>query len=197
MDFIYFAGLNWRAIFWSTFLSDIQPQQTAAAFTLFTPQLHVKAFAWWQLAWRRWWCVCVGESLKASVILISSTNRTKWRHSGWAQTVILRCRGADVTFDKCVCFAALSYLQDKASRIERIVGEHQLFSQGLKELQDWVCEAQRVISTCTSSTTNKSVLEDRMVQLEVRQDGWLSERGRGKYLSNRNVSPSDSFYLWF
>ncbi|MEQ2194337.1 hypothetical protein XENOCAPTIV_027649, partial [Xenoophorus captivus] len=28
-------------------------------------------------------------------------------------------------------------LKDKASRIERIVGEHQLFSQGLKELQDW------------------------------------------------------------
>lgn len=58
--------------------------------------------------------------------------------------------------------------KDKASRIERIVGEHRLFSEGLKELQDWVCEAQRVISACTSSTTDKGVLEDRMLQLEVR-----------------------------
>lgn len=64
----------------------------------------------------------------------------------------------------------LCYLQDKASRIERIVGEHRLFSEGLKELQDWVCEAQRVINTCTSTTTDKGVLEDRMLQLEVRRD---------------------------
>ncbi|XP_039981881.1 nesprin-1-like isoform X4 [Xiphias gladius] len=61
----------------------------------------------------------------------------------------------------------LSKLQDKASRIERIVGEHRLFSQGLKELQDWVCEAQRVLSNCISTTTDKGVLEDRMLQLEA------------------------------
>lgn len=60
--------------------------------------------------------------------------------------------------------------QDKASRIERIVGEHHLFSLGLKELQDWLCEAQRVLSTCISSTTDKGVLEDRMLQLEVSKD---------------------------
>ncbi|XP_028253699.1 nesprin-1 [Parambassis ranga] len=65
-------------------------------------------------------------------------------------------------------YLALSNLtKDKASRIERIVGEHRLFSQGLKELQDWVCEAQRVLSTCISTTTDKSVLEDRMLQLEA------------------------------
>lgn len=48
------------------------------------------------------------------------------------------------------------------------MGEHQLFSQGLKELQDWLCEAQRVLNTCVSSTIDKSTLEDRMLQLEVR-----------------------------
>ncbi|TWW68818.1 Nesprin-1 Enaptin KASH domain-containing protein 1 [Takifugu flavidus] len=65
-------------------------------------------------------------------------------------------------------YLALSNLtKDKASRIERIVGEHQLFSQGLKELQDWLCEAQRVLNTCVSSTIDKSTLEDRMLQLEA------------------------------
>ncbi|XP_029965559.1 nesprin-1 isoform X1 [Salarias fasciatus] len=65
-------------------------------------------------------------------------------------------------------YLALSNLtKDKASRIERIVGEHRLFSQGLKELQDWVCEAQRVLNTCISTTTDKGVLEDRMLQLEA------------------------------
>ncbi|XP_047184446.1 nesprin-1 isoform X2 [Scophthalmus maximus] len=65
-------------------------------------------------------------------------------------------------------YLALSNLtKDKSSRIERIVGEHRLFSQGLKELQDWVCEAQRVLNTCISTTTDKGVLEDRMLQLEA------------------------------
>lgn len=48
------------------------------------------------------------------------------------------------------------------------MGEHQLFSQGLKELQDWLCEAQRVLNTCITSTTDKRTLDDRMLQLEVR-----------------------------
>ena len=61
----------------------------------------------------------------------------------------------------------LCSLKDKASRIERIVGEHRLFSHGLKELQDWVYEAQSVLNTCLSPTADKSVLEDRMIQLEV------------------------------
>ncbi|XP_053736179.1 nesprin-1 isoform X10 [Synchiropus splendidus] len=65
-------------------------------------------------------------------------------------------------------YLALSNLtKDKASRIERVAGEHRLFSWGLKELQDWVCEAQKVIGTCVSATNNKSVLEERMSQLEA------------------------------
>lgn len=68
-----------------------------------------------------------------------------------------------------------SDFKDKASRIDRIVGEHQLFSQGLKELQDWLCEAQRVLNTCITSTTDKGTLDDRMLQLEVRvNDGTRS-----------------------
>ncbi len=77
--------------------------------------------------------------------------------------------------EECVNSALLWSVKDKASRIERIVGEHRLFSQGLKELQDWVCEAQRVLNTCISTTTDKGVLEDRMLQLEVRRD----KMGRG------------------
>lgn len=72
--------------------------------------------------------------------------------------------------EESVYSAVLWSLKDKASRIDRIVGEHRLFSQGLKELQDWVCEAQRVLNTCISTTTDKGVLEDRMLQLEVRRD---------------------------
>ncbi|CAL8394133.1 unnamed protein product, partial [Arctogadus glacialis] len=63
--------------------------------------------------------------------------------------------------------ALCNLTKDKASRIERIVGEHRLFSGGLKELQDWVCEAQRVLNTCLSPTADKSVLENRMMQLEA------------------------------
>lgn len=77
---------------------------------------------------------------------------------------------------KWVCLQCCALvLKDKASRIERIVGEHRLFSQGLKELQDWVCEAQRVLGTCISTTTDKGVLEDRMLQLEVRAQDLLNK----------------------
>ncbi|XP_068610253.1 nesprin-1 [Brachionichthys hirsutus] len=65
-------------------------------------------------------------------------------------------------------YLALSNLaKDKASRTERIVGEHHLFSQGHKELQGWVCDAQRVLSTCISTTSNKGAIEQRMLQLEA------------------------------
>lgn len=77
--------------------------------------------------------------------------------------------------EESVYSAVLWSLKDKASRIDRIVGEHRLFSQGLKELQDWVCEAQRVLNTCISTTTDKGVLEDRMLQLEVRRDKKVEE----------------------
>lgn len=73
-------------------------------------------------------------------------------------------------YKECVYSSLLWSLKDKVSRIERIVGEHQLFSLGLKELQDWICEAERVLSTCISTTTDKGVLDDRMLQLEVRRE---------------------------
>ncbi|XP_061756512.1 nesprin-1-like isoform X2 [Nerophis ophidion] len=65
------------------------------------------------------------------------------------------------------CLALSNLTKDKTSRVERIVGEHRLFSQGLKELQKWVCKAQRLLATCVSATSNKVVLEDRMLQLEA------------------------------
>lgn len=51
--------------------------------------------------------------------------------------------------------------------MERVVGEHQLFSQGLQELQSWVSEAQQILETCRSPTADKNVLLTRMSQLEV------------------------------
>ncbi|XP_043075052.1 nesprin-1 isoform X1 [Puntigrus tetrazona] len=66
------------------------------------------------------------------------------------------------------CYLALSNLiKEKVSRVERVVGEHQLFSQGLQELQNWVSESQQVLKTCRCPTSNKSVLITRMGQLET------------------------------
>lgn len=47
------------------------------------------------------------------------------------------------------------------------MGEHQLFSQGLQELQSWVSEARQILETCRAPTADKSVLLTRMSQLEV------------------------------
>lgn len=106
-----------------------------------------------------------------SSCLETSLGKNKQTEQDEQSIVILISCSTNIGFEEYVYIVAPSYLQDKASRIERIVGEHQLFSQGLKELQDWVCEAQRVISTCTSTTKDKGVLEDRMLQLEVRGYG--------------------------
>ncbi|XP_073712130.1 nesprin-1 isoform X2 [Misgurnus anguillicaudatus] len=66
------------------------------------------------------------------------------------------------------CYLALSNLiKEKVSRVERVVGEHQLFSHGLQELQNWVSESQQVLKTCRSLTSDKSVLITRMGQLEA------------------------------
>ncbi|XP_062858462.1 nesprin-1 isoform X4 [Trichomycterus rosablanca] len=71
-----------------------------------------------------------------------------------------------------VCQLAARYLalsnrtKEKVSRVERVVGEHQLYSQGLQELQSWLSEAQRVLETCRSPSADKSVLVTRMSQLE-------------------------------
>lgn len=58
-------------------------------------------------------------------------------------------------------------LQEKASRIDRIVTEHQLFSQGLKELQNWVVDTSHMLQTYCTPTADKNVLESRMIKLEV------------------------------
>ncbi|RXM34940.1 Nesprin-1 [Acipenser ruthenus] len=65
-------------------------------------------------------------------------------------------------------YLALSNLtKEKASRIERIVSEHQLFSQGLKELQDWVADANHMLVSYCSPTADKNVLDSRMSKLEA------------------------------
>ncbi|RXM34120.1 Nesprin-1 [Acipenser ruthenus] len=65
-------------------------------------------------------------------------------------------------------YLALSNLtKEKASRIERIVSEHQLFSQGLKELQDWVADANHMLASYCSPTADKNVLDSRMSKLEA------------------------------
>lgn len=61
----------------------------------------------------------------------------------------------------------LVVLQEKASRIDRIVTEHQLFSQGLKELQNWVVDTSHMLQTYCAPTADKNVLDSRMIKLEV------------------------------
>lgn len=58
-------------------------------------------------------------------------------------------------------------LQEKSSRIDRIVTEHQLFSQGLKELQNWVADTSHMLQTYCAPTADKNVLDSRMIKLEV------------------------------
>lgn len=58
-------------------------------------------------------------------------------------------------------------LQEKASRIDRIVTENQLFSQGLKELQNWVADTSHMLQTYCTPTADKNILDSRMIKLEV------------------------------
>ena len=57
--------------------------------------------------------------------------------------------------------------QEKTSRIDRIATEHQLFSQGLKELQNWVADTSHMLQTYCAPTSDKNVLDSRMIKLEV------------------------------
>ena len=59
------------------------------------------------------------------------------------------------------------FLQEKASRIDRIVTEHQMFAQGLKELQNWVTDTSHMLQTYCAPTADKNVLDSRMIKLEV------------------------------
>ncbi|KAK6304736.1 hypothetical protein J4Q44_G00253220 [Coregonus suidteri] len=56
---------------------------------------------------------------------------------------------------------------EKSSRIDRIVTEHQLFSQGLKELQNWVADTSHMLQTYCTPTADKNVLDSRMIKLEA------------------------------
>jgi len=47
------------------------------------------------------------------------------------------------------------------------VSEHQLFSQGLKELQNWVADTSHMLQTYCTPTADKNVLDSRMIKLEV------------------------------
>ncbi|XP_073726049.1 nesprin-1 isoform X5 [Misgurnus anguillicaudatus] len=65
-------------------------------------------------------------------------------------------------------YLALSNLtKEKASRIDRIVSEHQLFSQGLKELQNWIADTSHMLQTYCTPTADKNVLDSRMIKLEA------------------------------
>jgi len=67
----------------------------------------------------------------------------------------------------CSCNFPAVTLQEKASRIDRIATEHQLFSQGLKELQNWVADTSHMLQTYCAPTADKHVLDSRMIKLEV------------------------------
>ncbi|KAJ0008744.1 hypothetical protein NQD34_016159 [Periophthalmus magnuspinnatus] len=65
-------------------------------------------------------------------------------------------------------YLALTNLtKEKASRIDRIVNEHQLFSQGLKELQNWVADTSHMLQTYCAPTVDKNVLDSRMIKVEA------------------------------
>lgn len=51
--------------------------------------------------------------------------------------------------------------------MDRIVAEHQQFSQGLKELQDWMADAIQMLESYCHPSADKSVLDSRMAKLEV------------------------------
>lgn len=53
------------------------------------------------------------------------------------------------------------------SRLDRIVAEHSQFSLGIKELQDWMTDAVHMLDSYCLPTSDKSVLDGRMLKLEV------------------------------
>ncbi|XP_027759675.1 nesprin-1 isoform X4 [Empidonax traillii] len=59
-----------------------------------------------------------------------------------------------------------SLTKEKISRMDRIVVEHQQFSHGVKDLQDWVADAVHMLDSYCHPTADKSVLDSRMLKLE-------------------------------
>lgn len=58
-------------------------------------------------------------------------------------------------------------LQEKVLRMDRVVAEHQQFSHSVKDLQDWVTDAVHMLDSYCHPTADKSVLDSRMLKLEV------------------------------
>lgn len=59
------------------------------------------------------------------------------------------------------------HFQEKVSRLDRIVAEHNQFSLGIKELQDWMSDAVHMLDSYCHPISDKSVLDSRMLKLEV------------------------------
>ena len=53
------------------------------------------------------------------------------------------------------------------SRLDRIVAEHNQFSLGMKDLQDWMTDTVHVLDSYCHPTSDKSVLDSRVLKLEV------------------------------
>ncbi|XP_075718991.1 nesprin-1 isoform X3 [Rhinoderma darwinii] len=93
-------------------------------------------------------------------------------------------------------YLALSSLtKEKMSRMDRIVAEHQQFSHGLTDLQDWINDAIHLLQTYCHPTADKSVLDSRLSKLEtlllVKQDKEIQMKmilTRGESVL-RNTSP--------
>ena len=58
-------------------------------------------------------------------------------------------------------------LQEKASRVEHIMSEHQLFLRGLRDLHNWVSDTSHMMHSYCAPTADRSVLDSRMIKLEV------------------------------
>lgn len=53
------------------------------------------------------------------------------------------------------------------SRLDRVVAEHNQFSLAMKDLQDWMTDAVHMLDSYCHPTSDKSVLDSRMLKLEV------------------------------
>ncbi|XP_076155328.1 nesprin-1 isoform X4 [Alosa pseudoharengus] len=61
----------------------------------------------------------------------------------------------------------LHKLQEKASRVEHIMSEHQLFCKGLRDLHNWVSDTSHMMQSYCAPTADRSVLDNRMIKLEA------------------------------
>ncbi|XP_029114386.1 nesprin-1 isoform X5 [Scleropages formosus] len=92
--------------------------------------------------------------------------------------------------------ALANHAKEKASRVDRIVTEHQLFSQSLKELQDWVADTNHMLQNYCMPTADKNVLDSRMTKLESLLMAWQEKEIQLKMLVARgeavqkNTSPT-------